>query len=292
MKKILSTPVLRALLAGLSLAVLGAGCSRPDDAARTSPQAARTESAQRAPTSGAPEPDYLRAVHDPIHFKPAIDSARNEQCLACHAEVLAPSVRDKSPAGVAASQVTAWYQRTSTYQGAQDTFHRRHIETPLAKKLMSLDCNGCHQGHDPRDEAPGSSATATGQAHALRKQVDPEATCLKCHGRMNWQAMGLPAPWPESGKTFQDNCLLCHAGIRTVRHQVSYLKADAIEEAGKADPQACYGCHGGRAWYRTVYPYPRHAWPGMPDATPDWAKGRPTESEARFAASAARPGSR
>ena len=35
------------------------------------------------------------------------------------------------------------------------------------------------------------------------------------------------------------------------------------------------------------YPYPRHAWPGMPPEVPDWAKDRPTESEARFRLTAA-----
>jgi hypothetical protein len=44
----------------------------------------------------------------------------------------------------------------------------------------------------------------------------------------------------------------------------------------------CYGCHGGRQWYRISFPYPRHSWAGMPEETPDWAKNRPTESEARF----------
>ena len=63
---------------------------------------------------------------------------------------------------------------------------------------------------------------------------------------------------------------------------MSYLKAEAIEAAGARNADVCYGCHGGRAWYRVHYPYPRHPWPGMPAAVPDWARGRPTESEARF----------
>ena len=44
----------------------------------------------------------------------------------------------------------------------------------------------------------------------------------------------------------------------------------------------CFGCHGGRSWYRIAYPYPRNAWPGMPTDMPDWARDRPTQSEARF----------
>jgi hypothetical protein len=62
----------------------------------------------------------------------------------------------------------------------------------------------------------------------------------------------------------------------------------AIEQAGKAGADACYGCHGGRAWYRIAYPYPRTPWPDMPAEVPEWAKDRPTQSEARFL-SGARP---
>jgi hypothetical protein len=110
---------------------------------------------------------------------------------------------------------------------------------------------------------------------------------------MNWQIMNLPAPmpgpWPECRDRYQNDCLSCHAVYRTVRHQVSYLKADAIEELAK--PQnlggdVCYGCHGGRAWYRTEFPYPRHPYPGMdkiPEPHPAWAEGRPTESEPEYA---------
>jgi nitrate/TMAO reductase-like tetraheme cytochrome c subunit len=233
--------------------------------------------------AGGHKADYQRAVYDPIHFKPAIEKATNAQCLACHAEVLKPSVREQSPAGLKAANAKAWYQQTSVYSGEQDTFHRRHLETPLAKELMQLRCTTCHQGHDPRDENPGSSATSQRLgAFTLRKVVVPEQTCLKCHGQMNYAIMGLPQPWPQSKEMFQNNCLLCHAAIRTTRHQVNYLNAAAIEESGKKSTDSCYGCHGGRAWYRISYPYARSAWPGMAADVPDWAKARPKQSEARF----------
>ena len=234
------------------------------------------------PLGGA---DHLRATYDPIHFQPAIATATDAQCLACHREVLDDRVREMSPAGVRASARKAWYQQLSTYQGEQDTFHRRHLVTPLARELMDLRCNTCHQGHDPRDEAPGTSATAAPREttdFTLRKQVNVETTCLKCHGQLPVALMGLPGPWPDSKAAFGDSCLTCHATIRTTRHQVSYLKAAAIEAAGEKNTDVCYGCHGGRAWYRLSYPYSRHAWPGMPPEVPDWANGRPTESEARF----------
>lgn len=235
--------------------------------------------------AGGPSTDHLRATYDPIHFKPAIDSATDAQCLACHREVLEDKVRETSPAGVKASTSKAWYQQLSTYTGEQDTFHRRHLVTPMAKELMNLSCTTCHQGHDPRDEAQGSSATAapqSDQSFTLRKQVNVETICLKCHGQMPLQNMGLPSPWPESKEMFGNSCLTCHAAIRTHRHQVSYLKAEAIEAAGQKNADTCYGCHGGRAWYRISYPYPRHAWEGMALEVPDWAKDRPTESETRF----------
>ncbi len=253
---------------------------------RQQPQAAPVV-ADHGKTGGQ---DHLRAIYDPIHFKPAIDTATDAQCLACHREVLDDKVRERSPAGVKASTSKAWYQQLSTYTGEQDTFHRRHLVTPMARELMNLRCTTCHQGNDPREEAPGSSATAMPQsthAFTLRKQVNPETTCLKCHGQMNIQVMGLPSPWHESKDMFGNSCLTCHAAIRTKRHQVNYLKADAIEAAGAKNAATCYGCHGGRSWYRIAYPYPRHAWDGMAPEVPEWAKDRPTESEARFRMTAA-----
>ncbi len=224
---------------------------------------------------------YDAARWHPLHFKPAIERADDKECLVCHVEVLKPSVRAQSPAGVRADQSLAWYQTLEIYSGAQDTFHRRHLLGDMAKRYMNLRCNTCHQGHDPRDEAPGTSATAQASGYTLRKQVDPQ-TCLMCHGQFNAEVMGLPGPWAEHGESFGNNCLVCHEGIRTTRHNVNFLKPRAIEEAGRESSEHCYGCHGGRAWYRIPFPYPRHAWEGMDKEIPDWAKHRPTQSEPRF----------
>jgi len=224
--------------------------------------------------------DYQSAMWDPLHFSPGIESASNEQCLKCHQEVLNRKVLTKSPAGVLSEATLAWYQTLDTYEGVQETFHRRHLVTPLAKKIMNMQCNTCHQGGDPREQAPIPPNTGNNQ-FTLRKQVNPE-TCLLCHGDSPYQIMGLPSPWNESRGMFQNNCLLCHGGIRTTRHQVNYLKADAIEVAGKESSDVCFGCHGGRQWYRIAYPYPRHSWKGMAKEIPEWAKDRPTESEVRF----------
>jgi hypothetical protein len=242
--------------------------------------------------TAAAVPDQIRATYDPIHFKPAIDHATDDQCLACHREVLEDRVKASSPAGVKAADTLAWYQQLATYAGDQETFHRRHLVTPLAKQLMNLRCNTCHEGHDPREEAQGSSATGPDQndhGFTLRKQVNPETSCLKCHGQMPAkEIMGLPGEWPDIKEAMQNDCLTCHAAFRTERHKVNYLNAAAIEDAAKAGQptktggDVCYGCHGGRAWYRIAYPYPRNPWPGMTPETPEWAKDRPLQSEARF----------
>lgn len=223
---------------------------------------------------------YEQARWHPLHFKPAIETAKDEECLACHAEVLKKGVSTASPAGVEASEVLAWYETLDTYQGDQETFHRRHLVTDYANQVMDLRCNTCHQGNDPREETAISHAGGD-PTLTQRKHVDPNI-CLLCHGQFPYQNMGVPGPWLEFGHAFQNNCMLCHVTFRTNRHQVNYLKSDNIEALAKEKEDACFGCHGGRPWYRISYPYPRHPWPGMSEVVPDWAKGRPAESEARF----------
>jgi hypothetical protein len=273
-----------------SLLVLLAGCG---DNTSQQPSTNSAKEHGSAAESTKSTGNLLRDTYSPLHFKPAIETASDEQCLACHKEILDDKVRKTSPAGVEAVTSVAWYQQVSTYSGDQETFHRRHLTTPLAKQLMQLKCNTCHQGHDPRDEAPGSSATAPLQhdtAFTLRKQVNPETICLKCHGQMSEpeKIMGLTGSWPKVRHLFLNDCLPCHASTRTERHHVNYLNAQAIEAAavvGQSDMtggDVCYGCHGGRPWYRIAYPYARNPWPEMPDGTPDWAKSRPTHSELRF----------
>lgn len=224
---------------------------------------------------------YEAARWDRIHFKPAIDDATNEQCLACHQEIIDRRVLEQAPAGVKASEVLAWYQTLDTYEGEQETFHRRHLVTPLATRLMDMKCTTCHQGNDLREEAPIPPTSNDAAGFALRKVVDPQ-TCVMCHGKFNHEVMALPGPWHEVRQDFGDNCLTCHVAFRTERHKVNFLKPEAIEQAGQESADACYGCHGGRSWYRISYPYPRHPWPGMAEDTPDWAKDRPTKSQARF----------
>jgi hypothetical protein len=269
--------------------------------------AGRTGAAQSTPRGGsdiadivsveavkkrAARKNYEAARWDPIHFKPAIDKASDEACLVCHREVLDKKLRTASPAGVKASEALAWYQTLSTYSGVQKGFHWRHVSSPYARQVMNLSCNFCHQGNDPREEAPGSSATTTRAAlgdFTLRKMVNPSKTCLRCHGAFPWRNMeGLSGPWREVRKDMEpegtaNGCLVCHEEtFRTNRHKVTYLKGEAIEALARNNSDVCYGCHGGRQWYRISYPYPRTPWPDMPAETPDWAKNRPTQSEERY----------
>ena len=231
--------------------------------------------------------DYQRVRYDPIHFKPAIDKATDADCLKCHQEVLDTNTRDASPAGLKKTDTLAWYQTLDTYEGEQMTFHQRHLTAPFIKKVANMSCTTCHQGNNPRDEVSGTAADSPTDL-TMRKMVDPN-TCLMCHGQFPYQNMGLPGPWHESGAAFQNNCLLCHAAIRTTRHKVNFLNAAGIEQEGVANSDSCYGCHGGRAWYRTSFPYPRHAWAGAGATVPDWAKNRPTESDLRFLIEGSKP---
>jgi hypothetical protein len=242
--------------------------------------------------------DYDAAQWHPIHFKPAIDSSKTADCLTCHQEVMSTRPRETSQAGQKGDDVLAWYQTLETYAGRQESFHWRHLQSLLAKQVMNLDCKFCHQGHDQREQSPHAKAPAAATTAAagtanppftLRKRVNPTETCLKCHGSFPKETMDLPAPWHEiradlEPEGTQNGCMTCHANIRTTRHKVNYLKPGEIEKAAKQSSDTCYGCHGGRAWYRISYPYPRNAWPDMPAETPDWVKDRPTKSDPRHTA--------
>jgi len=239
------------------------------------------------------EKNYGAAVWHKFHFQPTIDKIKDEQCLSCHREVLERKTLKKSPAGVDASTAIAWYQALSTYAGEQENFHWRHISSPFAKDVMNLSCTFCHRGHDPREEAPGSSATVAAHGKpagfTLRKTVDPSQTCLKCHGSFPYEIMQLPGPWHEVRSMMEtedakNGCLeACHQEtFRTNRHKVTYLNGAKIEDLAKENSDVCFGCHGGRAWYRNSYPYARTPWPDMDEEVPEWAKNRPTQSEERF----------
>ena len=259
--------------------------------AAVDPAVAALEAANAKVAAG----DYEAARWHPLHFKPAIDKAKDADCLVCHSEILKATPRPASEAGVPASQTEAWYQTLDTYSGDQATFHARHLSTPFAQQVMNLSCNFCHQGSDPREKSPHVTVAPADMTSwngkppfTLRKTVNPSETCLRCHGQFPWQNMeGLSGPWHEIRADMEpegtpNGCLVCHESIRTSRHQVNYLKPKGIEDAAKESSDTCYGCHGGRAWYRISYPYARTPWPDMPKDTPEWAKSRPTAADARF----------
>jgi hypothetical protein len=235
-----------------------------------------------AGVAASPPGDYLSARWSPLHYKPAIDQATDEQCLACHAEVLERRTSLVTPSGREFQDTLAWYQNLDVYRGEQETFHRRHLVTAEAKRLMSFRCNTCHQGHDPMDEASGS-ADDTQPGLTLRKSVDPEI-CVMCHGKFDYEVMaGLSGDWTEVRAQFKNDCVTCHKEVRTVRHKLSFLNEEEIEKAGEESSDSCYGCHGGRAWYAIAYPYVRRPWlDRMPGIPPEWAEGRPTEYDERF----------
>ncbi len=221
-----------------------------------------------------PQPNYQQARWSQIHFAPAIKNATNEQCLACHQEILQHKPLAQSPAGVKATDTLAWYQTLDTYEGGQQSFHARHLTGRYANKVMDLKCTTCHQGNDPRDETSNTSAT-TQPGLTMRKMIDPYV-CALCHGQFNAQKMGIPGPWLDNSTVFGDSCLTCHAAIKLERHKdIDFLKADAIEAAGKESADACYGCHGGRAWYRITFPYSLRAWPGWGNPPAGAAKKYP-----------------
>lgn len=258
---------------------------------------AQRQAALDAVIARAESADLQRARFDPLHFTPAIDDATDEQCLVCHAEILAAEPLETSPAGVPAATALAWYQTLDTYSGEQAMFHARHLTTAFAQEVMDLGCTFCHQGNDLRQEAPTTlleqgriQVAENGEpAFALRKVVEPTQVCLRCHGTFSYEIMGLAGSWHdereflEDGEFVKNGCLTCHAEtFRTERHQVTYLHAARIEELAQESSDTCYGCHGGRAWYRIGFPYPRTPWPGMAPEVPEWATDRPTQSEERY----------
>lgn len=241
-------------------------------------------------------PDLQRATWDALHRFPESASANDETCLTCHQEILQDRPRMESPAGLRSADALAWYQTLDTYSGEQESFHWRHLRSPLAQQVMNLGCNFCHQANDPREESPHAMRAAAAAAPApfqplftLRRHVNPGETCLRCHGSFPAEVMGLTESWHETREGLEDEetpngCLTCHADtFRTERHRVTYLSAEAIEKAAQTGSDVCFGCHGGRSWYRVSYPYPRTPWPDMPEETPDWAIDRPRHSDPRFA---------
>ncbi len=264
--------------------------------ARPAAEAVEARARADAITAALATMDYEAARFHPLHYPPESLSASNEECLACHAEILSHRPRAASLAGVPDTASIAWYQTLDTYAGAQESFHHRHMLSDFAQATMNLQCRFCHQGTDPREESPDMIVGRENHTapevpeFTLRKVVNPSTTCLMCHGAFPAEEMGLVGSWHEIREDFEwepgiNGCLTCHEdAFRTNRHHVTFLNAGNIEALGRAgSSDSCYGCHGGRAWYMIPYPYARNPWPGMDDEVPDWAIGRPTASDPDYA---------
>ncbi len=253
------------------------------------------DSAPVEQTSARQTGSHIKARMDPLHFKPGIESASNQQCLQCHQEILQRKPRTKTQAGVKSEDILAWYQTIDTYLGEQDSFHRRHLRHLLPASdplnspddsdppplLMSLNCNTCHQGHNINKEVSSDVHSRYSQPE-LTKEVSTD-TCLMCHGTFDFTTMpGVTGSWLEMANMFGNSCMACHGFFRTNAHDVNFLNKETIKQAGATDGEVCFGCHGGRSWYNIAYPYPRNPWPGMSTIMPEWAKQRPTTSAPRF----------
>lgn len=194
--------------------------------------------------------DPRKAQWNDVHFPPQVDQVPDQTCASCHRALLTQAVREASPAGLSRDDAAAWYQSLNTYAGPQLTFHERHLTAPYAREVLRMACRDCHRGHDPRERAviPDSPERPL----ALRKRVHP-GICLRCHGQFPDHQPLLGNDWRAERADFDNDCRVCHAADRARRHTSPWLDAARIESLAIGNGDVCYGCHGGRAWYRVAY---------------------------------------
>lgn len=169
-----------------------------------------------------------------------------DRCLTCHGSLVEVLPRSNSPSGLPAKEATAWYQRVPTYMGEQHNFHWRHLMSPYARQVMRPECDTCHPGFDPRKPLPPAGDPAA--ERPLRKRVNP-AICVNCHGAYPDHREEFSGSWIETRHEFDNTCLVCHRGDAAKRHNHPLLNKESILQLSKTEPDVCYGCHGGRAWY-------------------------------------------
>lgn len=173
-------------------------------------------------------------------FSPSADPSEKSEilrCQPCHGVLLESKPLAESPAGLKAKDATAWYQRVPTYQGEQQDFHWRHMASDFAKEVMRFQCDTCHPGFDPSRRMPVQGDPGTEKV--LRKRVNP-LICVNCHGL-------FPAHLEGFSGTY--TCWVCHRGDAARQHTHPTLNRDNILRLSANEPEVCYGCHGGRAWY-------------------------------------------
>jgi hypothetical protein len=169
-----------------------------------------------------------------------------DRCLTCHGSLVEALPHASSPAGLPARQASAWYQRVATYSGAQQNFHWRHLLSPFARQVMRAECDTCHPGFDPRKPMPAGDDPRS--RRPLRKRVDP-ALCINCHGAFPDHREAFTGTWEVACDEFDNTCLVCHRGDAARNHGHPLLDREGILKRVQQDPDVCYGCHGGRAWY-------------------------------------------
>lgn len=192
-----------------------------------------------------PQLERHRQILDRSESIPPGDSA-DGRCRACHANQLDHVPRRTSPAGLDRDDARAPYQRLDTYAGEQSSFHWRHRNSPYASEVMRMQCQSCHLGRDP--DLPALQADDPRYPVALRKRVNP-ALCVNCHGQFPDHRAAFAGNWAQARNQFDGNCLVCHQADATRRHRSPLLAREEIERRGARSGDACYGCHGGRAWY-------------------------------------------
>lgn len=84
----------------------------------------------------------------------------------------------------------------STYQGAQDTFHRRHLTTEYATKVMQMRCTTCHEG-SPRATKPPTRPPTTRTVALTLQNGQPRDFLSQVPREDDHEIMGLPGPWNE-----------------------------------------------------------------------------------------------
>jgi hypothetical protein len=129
-----------------------------------------------------------------------------------------------------------------------------------------------------------------GPPFTLRKRVNPEETCLRCHGSYPFEIMGLTGPWHEQQADLEpegtpNGCLTCHAAIRTEPAQRDLSEQGRDREGGRE----LFGRLLRLPWRSPVVPdqlsLSAQSLAGHGQGCARLGKNRPTKSDPRYAIS-------
>jgi hypothetical protein len=170
----------------------------------------------------------LRASYSPLHFKPAIESATDAQCLACHKEVLDDNPALASPAGLRAADSLAWYQQTEHLQRRAGQLPSPPSGDADGEAVDEPQLHHLPPGPGPARRSPGLlgdgnaanrcriHAAQAGQSRDDLPQVPRPVSRQGDHGPAGAVA-------GEAKDMFQNDCLGCHArsALRATRSATS-----------------------------------------------------------------------